>query len=96
MPYTRKYFTTLLEFGTEGYAVSYRSDTAQGKSFLDRLVHGYFVGMESDTRLLRVFTPVNEGSIFCRRLELKLYKARDFLAFLPYFMLLHGKFLRRK
>ena len=73
-PNTRINFKTLLNFGTSGFAFIYYSKTVPQKKLRDRSVFGYFVGMDSDTRLIRVFTPENKGIIFCRRTDFKVYK----------------------
>lgn len=50
-------FKTLLTFGQAGYAFLYYPTTKPGKKLLPRSEFAKFVGMESDSRLVRVFIP---------------------------------------
>lgn len=61
-PYMLRYGTqpelsTLMDFGTKTYAFRYRSDSLLGKGFLPRIVFGYFVGMDSNNTILRIYHP---------------------------------------
>jgi len=66
-------YTNLLEFGTPGFAYIYRSHTATGKKLLPRSIYGHFVGMASDTTLIKVYIPQTKQIIHVRRNDFKKY-----------------------
>lgn len=53
-------YKKLLTFGQTGYAFIYYSKTQPGKKLLPRSEFAHFLGMESDTRLIRVYVPAKQ------------------------------------
>lgn len=60
-------FKKLLSFGTQGYSFIYRSITIKGKKFLPRSELSHFVGVESDSSLIRVFVQSTQSVKIVRR-----------------------------
>lgn len=65
-PNTRIDFTMIPEFGQEGYAFIYRSNSNRQKKLLPRTVFGHFVGMESKVTLFLIFVPSTQKIIIIR------------------------------
>ncbi len=58
---------SLIESGSPGFAFIYYGETSRGNKLLPRTQFGHSVGMESDTRLVKVFIPhTNSFKIICR------------------------------
>ena len=72
-PSTRIDFKSLLEFGQPGFAFIYRPKATPQKKLLPRAVFGHFVGMHSDTTILRVYVPHSKSIIFTRAADFKKY-----------------------
>nr|QCC62380.1 integrase [Digenea simplex] len=71
--------SALQQFGQPGYAFQYRPDTAKNKKFLPRTMFGYFVGMESNNTLYRIYLPTTKSVYICRRMT-----SQFFLTIHPY------------
>ena len=56
-------------FGAKGFAYIYYSKTVGGKKMLPRSEFARFVGMESDTRLIRVYVPSSQRIRILRRAD---------------------------
>lgn len=50
-------FKSFLDFGQPGYGCVYRSSTTAGKMLLPRSMLCHFVGMDSDTKIIRTYVP---------------------------------------
>ena len=68
---TRTEYSTLLDFGAPGFAYIYYSETSKRKKFLPRSIFKYFVGMESQTTLIKVFIKETKKIINLRRNDFK-------------------------
>ena len=84
VPYTIWYGTkpnlsTLIPFGTPGYAFRYRSESTPGKRFRPRTIKGFFVGMDSDNTLLRIYHPDSKEVRPCRAADFTVIKEQQAL-----------------
>ena len=68
-PSARIDFSQVLEFGAKGFAYIYYSKTVSGKKMLPRSELARFVGMESDTRLIRAYIPSTQRIRILRRAD---------------------------
>ena len=73
-PSTSIQFSKVPLFGQPGFAFKYRSDTVPNKKFLARSVHAHFVGMESDTTILRVYVPETKSVMLTRAKDFRPYE----------------------
>ena len=64
-------FASLLAFGKPGFGFIYRAHTTAKKKLLPRSQFGNFVGMESDTRLIRMYVPNEKRVRVVRRADFK-------------------------
>lgn len=64
--YRRLYFTSMLKFGQPGYVVQYRSLNSAITKVLPRTIFGYFVEMQRENALYRMFSPFSQNFSFCR------------------------------
>jgi len=67
-------YSDLLEFGSPGFSFIYYKTTAKGKKMNPRSTFGHFVGMDSSTRLAKVYIPYTKQTISVRRSDFKEYK----------------------
>ena len=72
-PSTTIQFSKVPVFGQPGFAFKYRSDTVPNKKFLARSVHAHFVGMQSDTTILRVYVPETKSVMLTRIQDFRPY-----------------------
>ena len=80
-PSTSIQFSKVPLFVQPGFAFKYRSDTVPNKTFLARPVafHAHFVGMESDTTILRVYVPETKSVMLTRAQDFRPYKKKQLL-----------------
>lgn len=64
-------FTTLLPFGQHGSGSIYQSNSAAERKLLPRYECANFVGMESDTRLIRIYVPADNKVKLILRVDFK-------------------------
>lgn len=62
-------FPSLLIFSQPGFAFIYRPQAEQAEKLKPSSEPGHFIGIESDTRLIRVYTPESESVKFIRKAE---------------------------
>ncbi len=67
-------YESRLEIRSPGFPFIYYSETSSGKKLLPRTQFGHFVGMESDTRLIKVFFPLTKSFKIIRRTDFRKYE----------------------
>ena len=67
-------FESQLTFGQPGFGFIYRSKTTASKKLLPRAHYRNFAGMESDTRLIRMYVPTDKRIHVVRRADFRTVK----------------------
>lgn len=66
--------STIPTFEQPGFAFRYRSETVSNKKFLARLVHGLFVGIQSEETLFRIYVQDKKKIYITRKQEFNQYQ----------------------